>query len=260
MSNDQVGSSIPISPEEKMIVEHIKFLKEAVEEAIVREQETKDKAEGRWTGLYKLIVDLFSKNLDEPDNAPEELIKSSREAPSPLTAEIYTSHIATVAEIRSFVEQVLKSTIEKERKRSSKRCRVIQKAAIQRSRGYLKDLTDISEGMAKTLGIIPKKSTFKDRSRLLKLVSKTYRFRAAIKIALQRDPNNPMEGLVTSKDRLDRKKNSIHNIAISEDGDYDCYDYYYDDDDTEDDDEDDDDSDDSETENEEEEEKQDDKD
>ncbi|KAH9258829.1 hypothetical protein BASA81_002893 [Batrachochytrium salamandrivorans] len=69
-----------------------------------------------------------------------------------------------------------------------------------------------------------------------------------------------MEGLVTSKDRLDRKKNSIHNIAISEDGDYDCYDYYYDDDDTEDDDEDDDDSDDSETENEEEEEKQDDKD
>ncbi|KAH9262552.1 hypothetical protein BASA82_000405 [Batrachochytrium salamandrivorans] len=185
MSNDQVGSSIPISPEEKMIVEHIKFLKEAVEEAIVREQETKDKAEGRWTGLYKLIVDLFSKNLDEPDNAPEELIKSSREAPSPLTAEIYTSHIATVAEIR---------------------------------------------------------------------------FRAAIKIALQRDPNNPMEGLVTSKDRLDRKKNSIHNIAISEDGDYDCYDYYYDDDDTEDDDEDDDDSDDSETENEEEEEKQDDKD
>ncbi|KAH9254547.1 hypothetical protein BASA81_007490 [Batrachochytrium salamandrivorans] len=223
MSNDQVEFSTPIPPAEEMIAEYIGFLKEAFEETIVKKQETKDKAEGRWTGLYRLIVDLFSNGPDEPDNAPEELIKSSREAPSPLMTEIYTSHIENVAEIKPLVEQIVEDTVERER--GTDGCRVIQKAAIQRSRGYLKDLTDISEGMAKTLGIIPKKSRFKGRSRLFKLVFKTYNFNANIKDALLRNRQKHItsgkgrkgrEDLVTSKEKLDDQKKVLHRTAILE--------------------------------------------
>ncbi|KAH9258826.1 hypothetical protein BASA81_002890 [Batrachochytrium salamandrivorans] len=233
---EEVGAWIPNPPEEdyeflppdyllleKEIIVWIGFLKEAVEKAMVREQETKDKAEGRWTGLYRLIGNLFPNGLNEPDSAPEELIKSSREASSPLTAEIYKSQMYELQGIILLVDQVLKSTIERERGKDE--CRVLQNDAIQRSRVYLQGLADIGERMARAMGTMPKKSRFKDRSRLLKLVFKTYNFNAITNDALLRSRQKHItsrkgrkgrEDLVTSKEKLDKKKKKLHKTTILE--------------------------------------------
>ncbi|KAH6587123.1 hypothetical protein BASA50_001402 [Batrachochytrium salamandrivorans] len=141
--------------------------------------------------LEKEIIangNLFPNGLNEPDSAPEELIKSSREASSPLTAEIYKSQMYELQGIILLVDQVLKSTIERERGKDE--CRVLQNDAIQRSRVYLQGLADIGERMARALGTMPKKSRFKDRSRLLKLVFKT--------------------------EKLDKKKKKLHKTTILE--------------------------------------------
>ncbi|KAH9262549.1 hypothetical protein BASA82_000402, partial [Batrachochytrium salamandrivorans] len=170
-----------------------------------------------------LIGNLFPNGLNEPDSAPEELIKSSREASSPLTAEIYKSQMYELQGIILLVDQVLKSTIERERGKDE--CRVLQNDAIQRSRVYLQGLADIGERMARAMGTMPKKSRFKDRSRLLKLVFKTYNFNAITNDALLRSRQKHItsrkgrkgrEDLVTSKEKLDKKKKKLHKTTILE--------------------------------------------
>ncbi|KAH6589257.1 hypothetical protein BASA50_010132 [Batrachochytrium salamandrivorans] len=150
--------------------------------------------------------------------------------------------------INSLLKNVLKNTVKIKKVDYTPAYKVIQNDAIQRSIGYLQELADIGERMAKALCIIPQKSTFKDRSRLLESVFKAYDFKAGIKNALRKGPNNRRkygkgrkgrkgmkgrEDLVTSKEKLDNKKKILHRIAIPENGGYNRYHY---DDDSEDDD------------------------
>ncbi|KAH6589296.1 hypothetical protein BASA50_010171 [Batrachochytrium salamandrivorans] len=236
---DEVGAWILNPPEEedkyplpdtllaeREIISRIGLLKQIVKKAMVKEQEAKDQAKNRWFGLYRLINDRFlNSGPDEPDSAPEELIKSSREAPSPLMTEIYKPHIHELREIITLVEQFVKSVTGIEKDRYTPAYKVIQNDAIRRSRVYLQGLADIGEFMTKTLGIMAKTSTSKDRSRLLKLVFRTYKFNATIKSALLRSRREHItsgkgrkgrKDLVTSKDRLDKKKKKLHRTAIPE--------------------------------------------
>ncbi|KAH6587125.1 hypothetical protein BASA50_001404 [Batrachochytrium salamandrivorans] len=235
-SEEAVESPIPIPPKEGDIIGHIKFLKKTIEEAMVMEQKAKDQAKKSHTTSDKATTDSSSNSgSDESENDPELLIEIAQEAsPSPLMAKIYATQIRNVAGIKSLVDEVVKSVTGIEKADYTLEHKVIQKAAIQRSRGYLQELTDISEGTAKTLGIIPKKSTFKDRSRLLKLVSKTYRFNAITDDALLRSRQKHItsgkgrksrkgrkgrkgrEDLVTSKEILDDQKKKLHRTTILE--------------------------------------------
>ncbi|KAH6571826.1 hypothetical protein BASA60_004263 [Batrachochytrium salamandrivorans] len=230
---DEVGAWILNPPEvedkyplpdtllaEREIISRIGLLKQIVKEAMVMDQEAKDQAKTSQTTSDESTTDRSSNSdLDEPDSAPEELIKSSREAPSPLMAQTYQDHIHELRKIITLVQQSVKSVTGIEKDKYTLEHEVIQNDAIQKSRVYLKELADIGEFMAKTLGIIAKISTFKDRNRLLRLVFKAYRFNAAIKSALVRDPDNPKKGrkgLVTSKEILDDKKKTFHRTAILE--------------------------------------------
>ncbi|KAH9258816.1 hypothetical protein BASA81_002880 [Batrachochytrium salamandrivorans] len=208
---------------EKKIIARIGFLKQIVKKAMVKEQEAKDQAKNRWFGLYRLINDRFpNSGPDEPDNAPEELIKSSREAPSPLMTEIYKPHIHELREIITLVEQFVKSVTGIEKDKYTPAYKVIQNDAIRRSRVYLQGLADIGEFMTKTLGIMAKTSTSKDRSRLLELAMTVYKFRTTIENALmwgrwgRRKGRKGREDLVTSKEKLDKKKKKLHKTTILE--------------------------------------------
>ncbi|KAH6600338.1 hypothetical protein BASA50_002349 [Batrachochytrium salamandrivorans] len=224
---------------EKEIVERIKLLKEAVEKATrEEEQEVKDQAKKSQATSDESTTDSSSKNgLDESENDPELPIESFQEASSSLTGRTYQKYMEELWDIKSLVEQVVKSVIRIKKADYTSGYNMIQKAAIKRSRDYLQELTNIGECMMKAWGTMPKAFTFKNRDGLLESLLEVDEFKTVGENALIWDPDNPKKGrkgrkdLVTSKEILDAKDYSFHNSAISEDGDYcyDCYEYYRDD-------------------------------
>ncbi|KAH6576255.1 hypothetical protein BASA62_001510 [Batrachochytrium salamandrivorans] len=200
-SEEAVESPIPIPPKEGDIIGHIKFLKKTIEEAMVMEQKAKDQAKKSHTTSDKATTDSSSNSgSDESENDPELLIEIAQEAsPSPLMAKIYATQIRNVAGIKSLVDEVVKSVTGIEKADYTLEHKVIQKAAIQRSRGYLQELTDISEDDALL------------RSRQKHITSGKGR-----KSRKGRKGRKGREDLVTSKEILDDQKKKLHRTTILE--------------------------------------------
>ncbi|KAH9249258.1 hypothetical protein BASA81_013046 [Batrachochytrium salamandrivorans] len=196
-------------------------LKEDVEKTIMKEQEDKDQAKESQETSDELIADSsLNSDLDAPDDNPDLLIDISREAPSPLTARAYRVHMENLSSISLFVEQVVDDIVK--RGSSNKACTVIQRDAIERSRVYLQDLSDISERVMKAGGVIQQGSTFRNRDGLLKSLLEMNKFSTLGRSAVQKKQNRRRKGrkgrkgLVASKEILDDQKKKLHRTTILE--------------------------------------------
>ncbi|KAH6576254.1 hypothetical protein BASA62_001509 [Batrachochytrium salamandrivorans] len=221
VENDQVKISIPdLFLREKGITRRIKLLKKAVKKAM-KEQKAKCQDKTSQTTSDKATTDRSSNSdLDEFENDLEELIEIAQEAsPSSQRTQTYQDHMFELRSIRLLVDEVVKGITGIKKDKYTLEHKVNQKAAIQRSIGYLKELTDISDHMAKAWCIVPKKSTFKNGDGLLELLLKVDEFKEitddALKCGSQRNRKG-RKGLVTSKEILDEKKKTFHRITIPE--------------------------------------------